>query len=160
KFLLQGGAFNLNSVNPAAWAAVLRGVRFPAPNPFKYLDVDSATGTAADDATQSLTSIDASFLRFSQSAQEVYKADDGYIQSGSATDVVNTPLFRRGVRTLTTDQVSTLATKITDAIKAHLTANGPFHSLQEFLSPTAAGSPSLLEQAIIDAGINSSISEF
>ena len=48
RLLLQGGAFNLNSTNPAAWASVLRAVRFPTPQSFTYLDADASTGTGGD----------------------------------------------------------------------------------------------------------------
>lgn len=160
KFLLAGSAFNLNSTNSAAWAAVLRSVRFPAPTEFKYLDADGDTGTAAPsgEATTSLTSNDAQFFRFSQSGQEIFKADDGYVQSttqsGNETEVIATPLFRRGMKTLTASQVAMLASKIADAIKARHLKSGPFRSLEEFVGPLAPGSPSLLEQAIADTHLN------
>ncbi|MEO5961223.1 MAG: hypothetical protein ABIZ49_07120, partial [Opitutaceae bacterium] len=76
KFFLQGGAFNVNSTSPTAWAAVLRSVRFPAPSAFDYLDVDTTTGTASTtgETVATVQSSDAQFFRFSQSAQETYKA--------------------------------------------------------------------------------------
>ncbi len=172
KFLLQGGAFNLNSVNRAAWVAVLRSVRFPTATNFRYHDVSAASGTG-DDSTTTLSdpllarSQVAAFPRFGQSAQETFKADDGYVQSdssGSSNNVVNTPLFRRGIRFLSEQDVSNLADKIVTLIAARLSAsdppNGPFRSLEEFLSPSpaligSAGAPvSLLEKAIEDAGLN------
>jgi hypothetical protein len=148
KFLLQGGAFNVNSVNPAAWAAVLRSVRFPAPASFTYLDADAATGTADDTKTAAVQSGDAQFFRFPQSAQETYKAEPG-LAAGAAGSTAHTELFRRGMKTLTPAQVTALATEITKAIKSHhATTGGPFRSLEEFLHPTTAGGASLLEQAI------------
>ena len=154
KYFLQSGAFNLNSVNPAAWAAVLRGVRFPAPSSFTYLDSDPSTGTADDSATAFVQSNDAQFFRFSQSAQETYKAEPGNSGGAAATE-----LFRQGMRTLPPAQITALAKTIADAISAHQTASGPFRSLAEFLGPIAGG-PSLLEQAIADANINATIGEF
>jgi hypothetical protein len=162
KFLLQGGAFNLNSTDAVAWTAVLRGVRFPAPQGFTYLDAAFSTGTAADDAlAPPVQSGDAQFFRFPQSAQETYKADVGFAASTVAPpgppDVAsnaNTHLFRQGMRTLTAGQVALLAGKIAEAIKTRHAASGPFRSLEEFLSPATAGGPSLMEQAIADAGIN------
>jgi hypothetical protein len=173
KFLLQGAAFNLNSLSNAAWIAVLRGVRFPTPQTFSYLDADDATGTAGDDAITTESSTGARFFRFSQSAQETYKlpsADDSS---------ANTHLFRRGVRALTAAQVTALAGRITTLVRAKHTATegagGPFRSLEEFLTPNAlfagettdadgnpvtTGPRSLLEAAIADAGLNSSIAEF
>ena len=155
KFLLSGGAFNLNSISTAAWAAVLRGVRFPAPQSFTYLDVDAATGTADDASVSTVQSGDAQFFRFSQSAQETYKAEAGNSGGAAATE-----LFRKGMITLTTARVAALAKNIADAVKAHNAASGPFRTLEEFLSPAAAGGKSLLEQAIADAGINSAVTEF
>ena len=155
KFLLQGGAFNLNSTNATAWAAVLRGVRFPAPANFKYLDADPATGTADDATTATVQSGDAQFFRFSQSAQETYKAE-----AGNSGGTASTELFRKGMITLTSTQVSALASAITTTVKTRHGASGPFLSLEEFLSPGTAGGPSLLEQAITDSAVNSAVTEF
>jgi Tfp pilus assembly protein PilX len=175
KFLLQGGAFNLNSTNPAAWRAVLRGVRFPAPNAFTYLNASESTGTAGDGAKASdASSSDARFFRFSQSAQETFKAEAG-VADTSGTSAANTHLFRRGMRTLTGDQVAALATRIAELVgvkhAAADLAGGPFRSLEEFLTPStlfagldaegnAGSARSLLEAAIADAGINADIAEF
>lgn len=175
KFLLQGGAFNLNSLNAAAWAAVLRGVRFPAPQAFRYLDVSNDSGTAADDAMVALQSSDAFFFRFSQSAQETFKAEPGQADP-SGNSPANTHLFRRGARSLTSAEVSALAGAIVSRVRARQADAGPFRSVEEFLAPSAlyalpgppdangdptAGTPrSLLEAAIDDAGTNTSIPEF
>jgi hypothetical protein len=173
KFLLQGGAFNLNSVNAAAWASVLRGVRFPSPQTFGYLNASSSTGTNSD-TKSTVQSGDAQFFRFSQSAQETYKAEVGQSAPGEV-DITppNTHLFRRGMRTLTAAQVGALAAKIVEYVKVKQAADGPFRSLEDFLSPStlylggAAGSErSLLEAAIEDAktadekAINTDIAEF
>ncbi len=169
KLLLQGGAFNLNSTAPLAWEAVLRSVRFSSVTTFTYLNSDPTTGTAADDSTTTPSDSAvvanlpvASFFRFPQSAQEVYKADDVYVQSttGSEQEMINTRLFRRGMRTLNASEVSLLATKITDAIEVRHNASGPFRSIEDFIAPMAPGRTSLIEQAIADAGINASVAEF
>jgi hypothetical protein len=90
------------STSATAWASVLRGVRFPAPQAFTYLDAAAATGTAEDVALASLESSDAQFFRFSQSAQETYKAEAGLADNDpNAVSPANTHLFRRGMRTLT-----------------------------------------------------------
>ncbi len=152
KFLLQGGAFNLNSTSAVAWAAVLRSVRFPAPASFTYLDADNATGTAAStgETAASVQSSDAQFFRFSQSAQETYKAEAGLSAGGSSStpSPPNTHLFRQGMKTLTPTQVTALANAIAAAIKARQTTSGPFRSLEEFLNPSVPGGTSLLEDAI------------
>ncbi len=164
KHLLQGGSFSLNSTNTSAWMAVLRSVRLPSQLSFNYLDASSSTGTAADTMT-SFQSPDVRFFRFSQSAQEVYKADDNYPQStGSSSTtgpVINTHLYRRGMRTLTGAQVTALAKAIATAIAAHHATNAaPFRSLEDFLAPMTPGGASLIEQAITDSGVNSSVAEF
>jgi hypothetical protein len=165
KFVLQGGAFNLNSVNATAWAAVLRSVRFPDPQAFTYLDPATDSGAADDAVRASVTSSDAQFLRFSHSAQETYQIDEANDDS-----IARTRLFRQGMRTLSAAQVSALAAKIAELVALKIgTADpllgGPFRSLEEFLSPSALfagldteGNPSaprsLLEAAIADAAIN------
>lgn len=161
KFLLQGGAFNVNSTNVAAWAAVLRSVRFPGAA-FNFLDADPATGTAADtgETTASEQSGDARFFRFSQSAQETYKAESGLAAGAGNTSAANTHLFRQGMITLDADKVTLLAEQIVALVRARHAASGPFRSLAEFLSPApdtldaAGGQISLLEKAIADAAIN------
>lgn len=177
KFLLQGGAFNLNSVSLTAWVAVLRAVRFVSTNSteqFAFLNANFSGGTAGDSRDRVPGSStraeikklptdpevgESVFLRFSQSAQETYKSFPGYAastvdpESGAAPNPVSnarTDLYRKGMRKLTAPQVATLATKITDAIKARRAISGPFRSLEEFLAPVSGG-PSLIEQAIIDA---------
>jgi len=158
KYLLQGGAFNLNSTSIAAWASVLRTVRFTtAATAFKYLEAAATTGTASASGETALAvqSTDAHFFRFSQSAQETYKAEAGQ-SAGGSTGITppKTELFRQGMVTLSSAQVQNLATKITAAIRVHQSSSGPFRTLEEFLSPSANATTSLLEQAIADAGIN------
>jgi hypothetical protein len=160
KYVLQGGAFNLNSTEPDAWAAVLRSVRFPTGREFKYLDADDTTGTNADTATATLEAA-AAFPRFSHSAQETYKTTPNYPQSDSNSSTSSSPVmlhteyYRQGFRTLDAATVTSLAKNISDAVKARIAASGPFTSLEEFLNPAAgAGTPSLLEQAILDLNLN------
>lgn len=161
KFLLQGGAFNVNSTNVAAWAAVLRSVRFPA-SAFNYLVADGATGTAAEtgETTASVQSGDAQFFRFAQSAQETYNAEPGMSAGTGAISPPNTHLFRQGMITLDADKVTALAAQIVALVRARHAASGPFRSLAEFLSPAldfldaTGGQISLLEKAIADAAIN------
>jgi hypothetical protein len=163
KFLLQGGAFNVNSTNVTAWAAVLRSVRFPAAA-FNYLDADVATGTAAEtiETTGQVQSGNAQFFRFSQSAQETYKPEPGMSAGTGAISPPNTHLFRQGMITLDTDKVTALAAQIVALVGARNAPGGPgpFRSLAEFLSPSpdtldvAGGQISLLEKAIADAAIN------
>ncbi len=157
RYLLQGGAFNLNSVDPDAWAAVLRSVRFPTGREFRYLNSSDSTGTNSDTSTTTLAA-EAAFPRFSQSAQETYRSTPTYVQSepGTSTNtVVRTDYYRQGFRTLDAATVTALAQNIATAIRTRITTTGPFYSLEEFLNPAnGAGTPSLLEQAIIDLNLN------
>jgi hypothetical protein len=151
KFLLQGGAFNLNSTNVAAWISVLRAVRYPAPTAFEYLDASVDTGTAEDATRGAVQSDEARFFRFSQSAQETFKAEPGQANAGAETaSPANTHLFRQGVRTLAAADVAALAQQIVWRVKRrHATEGGPFRSMEDFLGPsTLFGGKSLLESAI------------
>ncbi len=167
RFFLQAGAFNLNSTNVAAWAAVLRGVRFPSPQTFRYLSLSSSTGApSSDTASATVQSTNAQFLRFSQTAQETYQAEAG--QAGSAA--ARTDWFRRGMRTLNATETGALAAKIVDLITVRHGEDGPFLSVGDFLAPhpryaavDAEGGEiprSLLEAAIAETGINTPVAEF
>lgn len=165
KYLLQAGAFDINSVNVKAWASVLRGIRFEATKPFTYVNADVNTGTGPDDAPLELATTNALFFRFPHSAQEVYEADDDYAQSTTSTTdagpVINTPLFRRGVRSLDASQIAAFAGAIVANIKLKHADSGPFRSLEEFLNPAPAlADQSVIEKAIADAGLNSAVAEF
>lgn len=182
KHLLQGAAFNINSTSVVAWAAVLRNVRFPAPQSFRFLGADFSNGATSDTDTSTtpVVSPNAQFFRFSQSAQETYKATPplgGITWSASTVappdpadpttannipapgSAANTYLYRQGMRTLTATQVldsinsrdAGLAGKIVELIKARHETAGPFRSLQAFLSAPVPGEPSLLERAIAEA---------
>lgn len=159
KYLVQRGAFNVNSVNPDAWLAVLRAGRFSAGIEFSYLAASASTGTQADAPTATTTLGDAVFFRFPFSAQETYRADPGYAASTTVPPALpnnpsaaNTHLFRRGVRVLSNDQSVALAGMIAALVRQKLAASGPFGSLEEFLGPSSLyGGVSLLERAIADA---------
>ncbi len=177
RFLLSGGAFNLNCVNEDAWGAVLRGVRFPGSSTFNYLDASFLTGTSGDISTQPGATDSAQFFRFSQSAQEVFKSDKpvlGVTHAASTTpptvgtDIIpnppssaNTHLFRQGMKVLSPALVTALSQKIVQFTKRKFQASasegGPFRTMDEFLSPNPLfadgnGTPrSLLEAAIADA---------
>jgi hypothetical protein len=148
----------------------LRGVRFPSPQAFTYLNSSADTGTAADDAiAPGISSNDAQFFRFSQSAQETYKAETGMAAGADTTSAARTELFRQGMRTLDGAKVAALAAKIAELValkqSSEASFGGPFRSLQEFLSPSplfaatdadgnVGSGRSLLEAAIADTGIN------
>src|SRR5690606_1025950 len=123
-----------------------------------------------------LVSTDAQFLRFSQSAQETYRAEPGRANNDPKTaSPANTHLFRRGMRTLPAADLAAFAAKITELVRVkHAAADprgGPFRSIEEFLAPSplfagpdVSGNPlaerSLLEAAIDGAGLNAALPEF
>ena len=143
----------------------------------------SATATIAEsfnsDATLGPNVAAPAFFRFSQSAQETYFWQAPAPPPGNVR-TFDTYGFRLGVRgnnlstssvastvtaqRLTTDQIEVLANEIVKLIqkRAAPVANGgaalgPFRSMQEFLNPpsdAAANTPSLLETAIANAGLN------
>ncbi len=159
KYLLQRGAFNLNSVNPLAWLAVLRSGRVTAGNEFNYLAASPATGTQSDSATAQAAAGDVVFYRFPSSAQETFQADAGYAASNTVPPVppstpssANTHLYRRGIRVLSMAQAVALANTIASLVRARHAAAGPFRTVEEFLEPAPEfGDVSLLERALADA---------
>jgi Tfp pilus assembly protein PilX len=163
RYLLQRGAFNVNSQSSAAWASVLTSLRYSAGRTFRYRVLDPKTGTAVADSWQNLGPAGAAFFRFPQTAQETFQADDDYRQStfsGLDGPVTNVPLYRRGLRVLSAQQVWDLADKIVQWNRVKR-GTGPFRNIREFLAPSpafaanAGGPPrSLLEAAIADAGLN------
>ncbi len=159
KYLLQGGAFNLNSVNPLAWQAVLRGGRQIVGQNFTYLAALAASGTSADAPLHSVALGESVFFRFSSSAQETYQADAGYAASTTVppaapnvASLANTHLFRRGVRALTPEQTLVLARAVVSLLRIKFASSGPYRSLEEFLDASVLfGGMSLLEKALADA---------
>jgi hypothetical protein len=170
KFLLQGAAFNVNSVSVPAWRAVLRGIRFTDAEPFTYAALTATKGSVTTDtATQPLTAPIAAFLRFPQSAQETYQASDplGDI-TYAATNALppadpttpsyaNTHLFRRGLRVLTAPELDALAVAVVDGVRRRLAQDGPFRTLESFLAPISGDvfkDRSVIERAIAEAKLN------
>jgi len=184
RYLLQAGAFNVNSALPEAWRAVLSGVRFSPAHAFRRANIEngssvtlytgsqpapaSATAAVVDETLNDGTLSDdtavggPAFFRFPQSAQETYFWADTAIEGDFRKQA-----FRQGVRggdaaidgstlhTLTTAQIDALATAIVTRVREHAAGAGPYASLQAFLAPNAAwGGRNLLERAIADVGIN------
>jgi hypothetical protein len=168
KFLLQDGAFNLNSTELAAWIAVLRLGRITTDRKPTYLAAQAATGTAGDEATAEVPAAFAAFHRFSQSAQETFQADAGYAATNAVPpdephlpSLANTHLYRRGIRSLDQSQTVKLAEAIVHGVRLRHEATGPFRSLSEFLGPQPElENRSLLEHALHAAGTNDGIAEF
>lgn len=181
RYLLNAGAFNINSTSVAAWEAVLKSLRPPAPGDWLVADLgtDGGSQVDSDDALDVVDDLDVEdltqgetgevaarpfgFFRFSHTAQETFETDDTVTVSG-----FNRSGFRQGfrggstgtdeqtARNLTSTQVETLAEEIVDNIREA----GPFSSMEEFVSPanlTNRSDLSVLEEAIDVSGINASI---
>lgn len=160
--LLQDGAFNVNSVEPAAWLAVLLTARMESGENFSYVNATAASGTADATATLAANPDGVVFYRFPFSAAETYQADAGYAASTSVPNstpttpsAARTDLFRRGRRTLSAAQTVALAGRIAELVAEHHLSAGPFRSLEEFLAPRPEwAGRSLLEEAVARAGLN------
>jgi hypothetical protein len=168
KFLLQDGAFNLNSTSVAAWIAMLRSGRIVPEKRPTYLDASAKTGSSSDAATATIPAAYAAFYRFPHSAQETFKADAGYAASDAeppdepgTASLANTHLYRRGVRVLEQAEVVMLAEAIVRGITDRRESSGPFRSVAEFLGPQAEfEGRSVIEHALLEAGTNAHIPEF
>lgn len=173
RYLLQTGAFNLNSVSAVAWAAVLRGTRLTQSRSLPYLDATVPSGTADDDEVKTLDAADVVIARFPQSASETFKADDPTATSTYAASAevppripgtpsqAQTHLFRRGVRLLAAAETQRLAEAIAARVRGKHAESGPFRSFADFLAARPLwGGRNALEQAIVDARLNDEVGEF
>ncbi len=156
KYWLQGGAFNLNSVQPSAWLAVLRGSRVGGDGDFRFVAAQVSSGTSGAVETAVSAADDLRFYRFPFSAQETYRADAGYAASTTTppaepnpSSPANTHLFRRGLRTIAPAATRALAARVVELLRQRQVAAGPFRTLEEFLAPSALfDGRSLLEAAL------------
>ncbi len=124
------------------------------------------------DATLGVNVAAPAFFRFPQSAQETYFWQ-APAPPTSNVRMFDTYGFRLGVRgnnlstssvastvmaqRLTTDQIEAVATEIVGQLRQRATIKGPFRSMLEFLKPLSGaddGTPSLLETAISNSGLN------
>jgi len=168
RYLLQDGAFNVNSALPEAWRAVLSGVRFSATRTFRRANIENGntvnafTGSQPNPASAATAAavgevlLDSTlsgdgaaggpaFFRFPQTAQETYFWADTAIDGDFKKQA-----FRQGVRggdvsidgstlhTLTTAQIERLATAVVARVREHAASAGPFASMQAFLAPNPA----------------------
>lgn len=108
-YLLQRGAFNINSTSVPAWRTVLGGVKIPA-------------WTHGPAATTATTALDNAFFRLPNGAQEL-----------AANPATNTPAdeYARGARTLTDTEVTQVATAVVAALK---TRGRPYPTLAAFVN--------------------------
>jgi hypothetical protein len=136
------GAFNINSVRPAAWAALLRGVGLSLEGvPLAHTTHASASGEVTGDAVERVSR---PIGRFSQAAGETWEITPN---SDSFQAILRT--YRRGVRSLEDAQVQALAEEVAALVAQRIAARGPYRSLEEFLaSEPAFGGLNAWEQAI------------
>jgi hypothetical protein len=132
RYLLQQGAFNINSTSIDAWTAVL-GSKFSA---WKY-SADTTTGIALDNA----------FFRLPHGAQQL--ANPPLLNGGAGVLALNDVNAQKaGGRQLTNTEVTSLATHIVNQIRTH---GRPYVSLQDFINSGA------IANAITAAGLNTTL---
>lgn len=197
RHLLLAGGFNANSTSVPAWRAVLSSVRFSSEEPFVAAEIiNDKNNTASEAGTQSGTAVrtetfasDPStgargapvFLRFSQSAQELFYWGDPSPAAGAAGNArkFQTSAFRLGVRGynaavpfaggsgsftavdgaktgtarqhVTADQIEVLAAQIVARLRTRAATTGPFRSMEAFLSETSVFGGRSLLEDAIDA---------
>ncbi len=132
RYLLQNGAFNINSTSVEAWSAVL-GSKFSA---WKY-SADTTTGLALDNV----------FFRLPHGAQQL--ANPPVVTGGTGiAALTETNVQKTGGRQLTSAEVTSLATQIVSRIRAHAR---PYVSLEEFING------GVIANAITAANLNTSL---
>ncbi|MFA6287596.1 MAG: hypothetical protein WC661_09455 [Opitutaceae bacterium] len=115
RYLLQAGAFNINSTSVEAWSAVL-GSKFAA---WKY-SANATTGIALDNV----------FFRLPHGAQQL--ANPPVVSGGSGTGALTDANAQNtGGRQLTSAEITSLATQIVSQIRTHAR---PYVSLQDFIN--------------------------
>lgn len=137
------GAFNINSVRPAAWAALLRGVGGGAAGtPLVHTTHDAASGDVTGEAVVSSVR---PLGRFSQSASDMWEISPNETNFQA---VLRT--YRQGLRSLSESQIQSLAVLIAEGVQERITAVGPYRSLEEFLAGDTArfGGANVIEHAI------------
>lgn len=144
------GAFNINSVRPAAWAAVLRGLGTGRGDlTLAYPTHAADTGLVNGVSTATLPR---PLARFAQSAGETWEISPN---PENFQAVLRT--YRRGARSLTEPQVQGLAQVLADSIRARTSQVGPYRSMAEFLAPdmTRFAGRNVIEHAIFthDEGV-------
>ena len=152
-YFLTKGAFNVNSTSKIAWKAMLSGIWAEQ---WDYADL-TVNGTKLDASSGKLPSLKRAHFRYGIAGDETFVAPDyqnpdpANYNSKDASILPNH--FRRGLRTVTPAQIDQMA----ESIVTQLQERGqPFTSMADFLAPKgrSSGAKSILEQAIIDANVN------
>jgi hypothetical protein len=144
------GGFNINSVRTEAWTTVLAGIaRGGLPVNLSYTTHDSVSGDVTGEA---VIELERPLARFAQSAGEMFEISPNL---DNFQAVLRT--YRQGVKPLTPEQISGLASQIATNVQERIRARGPFLSIEEFLAPdvTLFGGDNLLEYSIseYDSGV-------
>lgn len=170
RFLLNGGAFNINSTSEAAWVAVLKSIRPTVTDTWERVNLANSTGAqvtsgsttiseSITDSTQAGSGVGypdesdraSAFFRYAHSAQETFETSTSNTYSGH-----NRSRFRQGWRGADTGSNLQVARDLTSvdfenlaiAIVSEIRASGPFVSMDAFISDDGSGLGSPLEQAI------------
>lgn len=132
RYLLQTGAFNINSTSIEAWSAVL-GCKFSA---WKY-SADATTGIALDNV----------LFRLPHGTQQL--ANPPVVTGGTGTSALTDANAQKtGGRQLIPSEITSLATQIVSQIRAH---TRPYVSLQDFINSGA------ISNAIAAANLNGTL---
>ena len=132
RYLLQTGAFNINSTSIEAWSAVL-GSKFSA---WKY-SANATTGIALDNV----------FFRLPHGAQQL--ANPPVVSGGAGTGALTDANAQNtGGRQLTSTEITSLATQIVSQVRAH---TRPYVSLQDFINS------GVIANAITAANLNDAL---
>lgn len=133
RYLLQTGAFNINSTSIEAWSAAL-GSKFSA---WKY-SADATTGIALDNV----------LFRLPHGAQQL--TNPPVVTGGGGTSALTDANAQKtGGRQLTSAEITSLATQIVNQIRAHAR---PYVSLQDFINS------GVIANAISAANLNGTLS--
>lgn len=138
RYLLQTGAFNINSTSEAAWRAVL-GSKLAGWIHDSNGEFGGAPALPVD--------LEHVFFRFNQGAQAL---EHPPVETGDTDD--DEMIVFTGGRRLTRPQVDALSTEIVKKIKEWVNTQGhPFRSIQEFINSN------VIQAAIDDTDINDDI---
>ncbi|GAB5560965.1 MAG: hypothetical protein SynsKO_26120 [Synoicihabitans sp.] len=136
------GAFNLNSTSSAAWQALFAGMATGG-SPFTFDATVHDPETGEVNGTSSET-ISIPVARFAQSAGEMWE-----ISPNESNYQAGLRQYRRGIRSLTADQILGLAEQIADNIRNRISQQGPFRCVESFLAPDPLfGDANVLEYSI------------
>jgi hypothetical protein len=147
--LLVAGGFNINSTSTKAWEAMLSRTIYD----WEYGDTNGVN------PSNSITiDLENAFLNLAESTDRASEAvgaiaNEATLNSGD-TVVDGRLAMRQAIRRLSDTQITNLAESVVDALDIHFASNSLFSDVATFVN---AG---ILEQAIMNSGINGSIARY